>query len=41
MKVMKIVVPVTILVIGYLGMKGIEASASDNNEQEEVDTRQP
>lgn len=39
MKVMKIVVPVTILVIGYLGMKGIEASASDNNEQEEVDTR--
>ncbi|GEA10293.1 hypothetical protein KUL49_06680 [Alteromonas sp. KUL49] len=39
MKVMKIVVPITILIVGYLGMKGIEASASDNNEQEEVDTR--
>lgn len=39
MKVMKIVVPITILIVGYLGMKGIEASASDNTEQEEVDTR--
>ena len=39
MKWMKIALPIGVLIVGYMGMKGIEASASDSAIQEEVDTR--
>lgn len=39
MKWMKFALPLGVFVIGYLGMKGIEASASDSAIKEEVDTR--
>ncbi|BFT30858.1 efflux RND transporter periplasmic adaptor subunit [Alteromonas sp. D210916BOD_24] len=39
MKWMKFALPIGVLVVGYLGMKGIEASASDSAINEEVDTR--
>ena len=39
MKWMRLALPVGVLIAGYMGMKGIEASASDSAIQEEVDTR--
>ncbi|GGW75020.1 efflux RND transporter periplasmic adaptor subunit [Alteromonas halophila] len=39
MKWIKIALPIGILVVGYLAMKGVEATASDSVVTEEVDTR--
>jgi len=39
MKWMKFALPIGVLIVGYIGMKGIEASASDSVITEEVDTR--
>ena len=39
MKWMKVALPIGVLLVGYMGMKGIEASASDSAITEEVDTR--
>jgi RND family efflux transporter MFP subunit len=39
MKLMKFVLPIGILVLGYAGMKGIEVSAADNTAAEKIDTR--
>ena len=39
MKWMRVALPIGVFVLGYLGMKGIEASASDSAIKEEVDTR--
>jgi RND family efflux transporter MFP subunit len=39
MKWMRLALPVGVLIAGYMGMKGIEASASDSAIKEEVDTR--
>ena len=36
---MKFALPIGVLIVGYIGMKGIEASASDSVITEEVDTR--
>ncbi len=37
MKWMKVALPIGVLLVGYIGMKGIEASASDNTIKEEVE----
>ena len=39
MKWSKVVLPAVVLVLGYAGMKGIEASASDKTPTEKIDTR--
>ena len=39
MKWMKFALPIGVLIVGYIGMKGIEASASDSVITEDVDTR--
>lgn len=39
MKWTKVVLPAVVLVLGYAGMKGIEASASDKTPAEKIDTR--
>jgi len=39
MKWMKVALPIGVLLFGYLGMKGIEASADDSAITDEVDTR--
>lgn len=39
MKWMKVALPIGVLLLGYLGMKGIEASADDSAITDEVDTR--
>lgn len=39
MKWLKVALPIGILVIGYLGMKGIEATAADKTDEDVIDTR--